>query len=150
MTHAWSMYLGLSGVRWPLAKTHLPVFMIIYTSKNPGVRWQQLIRNYFSRCWTFVVVISYLKDIERTLLVAKIWILEVRVLTPKVHISKNRGFARGQMTPGSPRYINQACAIYCFVARCHTLCSAKRDLRYLSLRVRTGPLRKNDYRNINA
>ena len=27
MAHAWSMYLGLSGVRWPLAKTHLHVIM---------------------------------------------------------------------------------------------------------------------------
>ena len=59
-----------------------------------------------------MVVISYLKDIERTLLVVKIQILEVRALTPKIHITKNHVFARGQMTPDSLRYIDQACAIY--------------------------------------
>ena len=57
---------------WQICSTSL---WEIYTSKNPGVRRQQLIRNYFSRCWTFIVVISYLKDIERTLLVMKIQII---------------------------------------------------------------------------
>ena len=81
------------------------------------------------------MVISYLKDIERTLLVAKIWILEVRVLTPKVHISKNRGFARGQVTPDSPRYIDQACAIYYSIELHHSFPTKKTDLKNLYKRV---------------
>ena len=64
-------------------------------------------------------------------------ILEVRVLTPKVHISKNRGFARGQVTPDSPRYIDQACAIYYSIELHHSFPTKKTDLKNLYKRVLT-------------
>ena len=125
MTHAWSMYLGVSGVRWPLAKTHLHVIMgnlhfkksrSQVTADDPKLFFQMLDicsgNITFEGYWKNS---SSCKDIDP-------W--SSRINSESSHFEKSR-FCQGQMTPDSPRYIYQACAIYCFVARYHTLCSAK-------------------------
>ena len=150
MTHAWSMSLGLSGVRWPLAKPHFHVIMGNLhfkksrsqgTAVDPKLFFKMLdiysCNIIFEGYWK---ISSGCEDIDR-------W--SSRVNCQSSHFEKSP-FRQGSDDPWQPEvHLSGMCYIL-FCSQVSYAVQRERDLRYLSLRVRTGPFRKNENRNMHA
>ena len=152
MVHAWSISVGLSGVRWPLAKTHLCVIMGNLHFKKSWIQVtavdQKLFFNVLNICSSNITFEGYWKnssscdDIDPG---------SSHTNPESSHIDKSLFWQGPHESWQSEVHISGMCyTIYSFVATCHTLCSAKRDLRYLSLHVRTGSCSENVNWNMQA